>query len=116
MITYNQSPAVKYVVTKNTLWQGFVLPILLLLSAFAIATAAYILMDKLAGVDQSFAEAGTELGTDLGRKTEPTINASATSAESPQGIATRPATLVLIRNADAVKYKANKNNEQSPTR
>ena len=101
MITYNQSPAVKYAVTKNTLWQGFILPLLLLLSAFAIATAAYILMGKLAGVDQSFAE--------VDATAERPVIASATSTESPQGNTTRPATLVLIRNADAVKYKANNN-------
>jgi len=108
MITYNQSPAVKYTVTKNTLWQGFVLPLLLLLSAFAIATAAYILMGKLAGV-------GTEPGTELGTKTERSINARTTSAESSPGNPTKPATLVLIRDADAVKYKAN-NNEYSSIR
>ena len=102
MITYNQSPAVKYAVTKNTLWQGFILPLLLLLSAFAIATAAYILMGKLAGV-------GNGLGNEFVTKTERSINAGATSAESSPENATKPATLVLIRNADAVKYKANNN-------
>jgi len=99
MITHNQSPAVTYSGTKNTLWHGFVLPLLLLLSAFAIATAAYILMGKQAGFDQSIARVE---GT-----TEQPIIASATSPENLQGNTTKPATLVLIRDADAVKYKEN---------
>ena len=80
MISNNQSTAVTHYVTKNTLWEGFVLPLLLLCSAFAIATAAYIFLDRLADPDRSFT--ATERSTSTERKTS------------------KPATLVLIKSAN----------------
>ena len=94
MIINNQSTSITHCVAKNTLWEGFVLPLLLLCSAFAIATAAYIFLGTLADTDRSLTV--TERSTPTERSNDEFTTPLAVADRK----ANKPATLVLIKSAN----------------